>query len=241
MIIIPAIDLLDGKCVRLYQGDYAKADKVASDPVETALRFLDEGATHLHVVDLDGAREGRQRNFHILEQLANLGLTVQTGGGIRNIDSVKDCFAAGVNSVIIGSAAVSDKAFLENALSLYPERIIAGVDAKFGYVRTSGWLEDSGLYYLDFAEQLEKLGIKRIIYTDISRDGTLEGVNIAHLTALKERVNCHLIASGGVRDMDDINALLEQNVYGAICGKSLYSGSLSLKAAIERTKCYQRE
>lgn len=240
MIIIPAIDLLDGKCVRLYQGDYNKASKVAADPVETAKRFLDEGATHLHVVDLDGAREGKQRNFTILEKLCSIGLNVQTGGGIRNIDNVRACFESGVSKVIIGSAAVEDRAFLDNALSLYKDRIIAGVDALDGNVKTAGWIVDSGLNYLDFAADLEKAGVKSIIYTDISKDGTLEGVNCQHLTALKDRVNMDIIASGGVKDINDIDKLLSLSVYGAICGKSLYSGSLSLKQAIERVLCYQK-
>ncbi len=241
MIVIPAIDLLDGKCVRLYQGDYNRADTVAADPVDTALRFLDEGATSLHVVDLDGAREGKPLNFHVLEKLTGLGLSVQTGGGIRNMESVKNCFSLGVKEVIVGSAAVSDRSFLLEALSLYPERIIAGVDAKFGFVKTSGWLENSGLFYLDFAKELVKTGIKKIIYTDISRDGTLEGVNLEHLTALKQEADCSIVASGGVRDMNDIEALLQLGVYGAICGKSIYSGTLSLRKAVERAKCYQKE
>ncbi len=241
MIVIPAIDLLDGKCVRLYRGDYSMADTVAADPVEQAKRFIDEGAERLHVVDLDGAREGTQRNFPILEKLASLGIAVQTGGGIRSMERVESCFAAGVQDVIIGSAAVTDKAFFLAALRAYPDRIIAGVDAKDKQVRIAGWLSDSGLDYIEFSKALARLGIKKIIYTDISRDGTLGGVNIEELIKLKANVNCDIIASGGVKDITDIDALLELGVYGAICGKSIYSGGLCLKEAIERSKCYRKE
>lgn len=240
MNIIPAIDLLKGKCVRLYKGDYNTASQVAADPIETAKRFIDEGATKLHVVDLDGAKEGKQRNFKLLEKLASLNITVQTGGGIRNMETVKSCFSAGVNEVIIGSAAVTDNTFLKQLIVDYPDKIIVGIDAKDGFVRTSGWTNNSNINYLVFAESLFNKGIKKIIYTDISRDGTLEGVNLEELSALKAKADCKIIASGGVRDIRDIDNLLKLELYGVICGKSIYSGSLSLKKAIERSKCYQK-
>lgn len=241
MIIIPAIDLLDGKCVRLYRGDYNMADTVAADPVEQAKRFIDDGATRLHAVDLDGARYGTQRNFPILEKLASLPIKIETGGGIRSMERIESCFSAGVQDVIIGSAAVTDKEFLLAALRAYPDRIIAGVDAADGIVKISGWLSDSGLDYIEFSKELVRIGIKKIIFTDISRDGTLSGVNLAELAALKTAVDCDIIASGGIRDINDIDALSKLGVYGAICGKSIYSGRLSLKEAIERSKCYPKE
>jgi len=233
MLIIPAVDLLDGKCVRLYQGDYERAEKVANDPVETAKRFLDEGAARLHVVDLDGARDGRQRNFKILEKLCGLGLKVQTGGGIRDMQSVRGCFSAGVSYVIIGSAAVTDREFLQNALSVYSDRIIAGVDAKDGEVKISGWLEKSGKNYIDLSKELARAGVKTIIYTDISRDGTLSGPDLAGISALKKAVGCDIVASGGIKDMSDVKALCDIGAYGAILGKSIYSGSISLADALK--------
>lgn len=241
MIIIPAIDLLNGKCVRLYRGDYNKADTVAQDAIEQAKRFIDEGATRLHVVDLDGAREGTQRNFPILEKLAALPITLQAGGGIRSMERIKSCFAAGVQDVIIGSAAVTDKTFLSAAVRAYPEHIIAAVDAQDGIVKTSGWLSDSGLEYIEFSKSLEQSGIKKIIFTDIAQDGTLGGANLAALAKLCAAVSCDIIASGGVKDIGDIESLLALGVYGAICGKSIYSGSLSLRQAIRRSKCYRKE
>lgn len=236
MIIFPAIDLLDGKCVRLYQGDYNKSSQVAGDPVETAKRFLDDGAEYLHIVDLNGAKNGVSVNFPIIEKLALLGMKVQTGGGVRNMKRIKDSFSVGVDKIILGSAAVNDRDFLVEALNTYGEKIIVGVDALDGEVKTAGWIEGSGLNYLDFSKELEALGVKTIIFTDISRDGTLSGVNTEQLKALIDSVSIRIIASGGVRNIGDIDALIRLGAYGAICGKSIYSGTLSLKQAIERSK-----
>ncbi len=237
MIILPAIDLLGGKCVRLVQGDYSRCQQVAEDAVQTAKLFLDQGAEWLHVVDLDGAREGGRRNFSTIERLCGLGLKVETGGGIRSIGSIRECLNAGVDKVILGSAAVDQPEFLEEAISLFQEQVIVGVDAKDEYVRTSGWLKNSRLHYLDFAKELQAKGVREIIYTDISRDGTLQGVNLEQMQCLMDSVNLRLTASGGIRDLLDIERLAEMKLYGAICGKSLYSGSLDLRQAIERAKC----
>ena len=236
MIILPAIDLLEGKCVRLVQGDYGSSQQVAESAIETAKKFLDCGAEWLHVVDLDGARDGGQRNFTVIEKLCNLGLKVQTGGGIRTEASIRSCLNAGVSKVILGSAAAEQPEFLNQALQLFGESIIVGVDAKNEFVRTAGWLKESGLHYLSFAEDLERRGVKEIIYTDISRDGTLQGVNLEHMKRLKEHVKIRITASGGIRDIGDIEQLTQLGLYGAICGKSLYSGRLDLRRAIERAK-----
>lgn len=236
MIIFPAIDLLDGKCVRLYQGDYARVEQVANDAEETAKRFLADGATHLHVVDLNGAKDGGDTNFSVIERLARLGLKVETGGGIRNMARIARCFDAGVENVILGSAAVEDEAFLMSALAQYKERIIVGLDALNGTVRTAGWLKDSGLDYIKFAKTLEACGVQTVVYTDISKDGTLQGVHLEGLRALGEATSLNLIASGGVATIEDIRALNALNVYGAICGKSIYARTLSLKEAIAESK-----
>lgn len=233
MIVIPAIDLLDGKCVRLLRGEYDTFERVAEDAVEAAKRFIDEGATHLHVVDLNGAKEGRHVNFDVIEKLCRLNLTVDTGGGIRTEESLQRCFDSGVQYAVLGSAAVSDTAFLEKALQKYGERIVVGVDAKNGEVRTSGWLKGSGLNYIDFSRTLSQKGVRRIIFTDISKDGTLEGVSRDSLQALISALpECEIVASGGVRDIQDIAICKALGAYGVICGKSLYKGTLSLKEAI---------
>ncbi|MDR3185655.1 MAG: 1-(5-phosphoribosyl)-5-[(5-phosphoribosylamino)methylideneamino]imidazole-4-carboxamide isomerase [Christensenellaceae bacterium] len=237
MTIYPAIDLLDGKCVRLHQGDYNKSTQVAEDPIETAKGFLDDGAEWLHVVDLNGAKNGDCSNFIIIEKLASTGLKIQTGGGIRDIKRIEQCFLSGVDKVILGSAAIRDKHLLEVALKKYNERIIVGVDVKDQCVRMSGWVEDSGINYIEFAKKLVKCGVKTIVYTDISKDGTLAGINIKPIEDLIKIVtDIKLIVGGGIATIDDINALLKFNITGAICGKSLYAKTLSLKDAIQRCR-----
>jgi phosphoribosylformimino-5-aminoimidazole carboxamide ribotide isomerase len=232
MIIFPAIDLLDGKCVRLFKGDYNLSEQVALDPIDTAKSFLEAGAKHLHVVDLNAAKSGTRVNFNVIKKLTGLGLSVQTGGGIRDIETIKASLDAGVSRVIIGSKAVSDRAFLLEAVSRFKDKIIVGADAKDGLIRTDGWLKNSGIHYVDFVKDLEKVGVKTVVFTDISKDGTLEGVSLESLKTLKACVKLNLIASGGVKDINDIKSLKELGVYGAICGKSLYAGTLSLADAL---------
>lgn len=232
MIIYPAIDLLDGKCVRLFQGNYSLPEEVAKDPFETAIRFINEGAKYIHVVDLNAARGNQAINFDIIKRLCEFPVKIDTGGGIRNMKRVEACLKAGVDKVVIGTAAVEDKIFLAELLKNYPENVIVGVDVRDNRVKTSGWNVDSGLHYIDFIEDLTLMGVKFITYTDISKDGTLEGVNIKGIRKIKNITSCEIIASGGIKDIEDINLLKKEGVYGAICGKSIYVGTLSLKEAI---------
>lgn len=233
MNIYPAIDLLDGKCVRLYQGRYAEAEQVAKDPIETAIKFISEGAKYLHVVDLDAARGNKSKNFQIIKRLCELPLLVDMGGGIRSLARVEECFSAGIDKVVIGTAAVENTPFLKELLKLYPDRAVIGVDVLDGHVKTSGWEKDSGLHFIDFIEDLELLGVKYITYTDISKDGTLNGVNLEGIMKIQKSIECNIIVSGGVKDIEDIYKLKSIGVYGVICGKSIYAGTLSLKEAIK--------
>ncbi len=233
LTILPAIDIKDGTCVRLLKGDFATAEKVAEDPLETARRFEESGAEWLHMVDLDGARDALPRNRDIFVQVAaGTSLKVEVGGGIRTMETVDYYLQNGIERVILGSAAVKDPAFVKAAVQKYGSRIAVGIDAKNGLVAAEGWLDTSEVYYLDLAREMEKIGVQYLIFTDISKDGTLLGPNLAQLRALSESVSCKLIASGGICDIGDIRAVKELGVYGAICGKSLYQGTLDLREAI---------
>lgn len=233
LTILPAIDIKDGTCVRLLKGDFATAEKVAEDPLETARRFEESGAEWLHMVDLDGAKDALPRNRDIFVQVAaGTSLKVEVGGGIRTMETVDYYLQNGIERVILGSAAVKDPAFVKAAVQKYGSRIAVGIDAKNGLVAAEGWLDTSEVYYLDLAREMEKIGVQYLIFTDISKDGTLSGPNLAQLRALSESVSCKLIASGGICDIGDIRAVKELGVYGAICGKSLYQGTLDLREAI---------
>lgn len=234
MIVLPAIDILDGQAVRLYKGDYSTAHKVAVDPVETALDFQKCGAEYLHVVDLSGARDGRASCEKTVEAIVSaLNVKVEVGGGIRSLDTIERYLSLGVDRVILGTAALSDRSFLCEALKLYGEHISVGIDAKNGKVSVSGWLETSDTDYIEFAKICEELGVRNIIFTDISRDGALSGPNLNMLKALSNAVHCDITASGGVKDLSDIIALKQLGMYGAICGKALYSGTLELSEALK--------
>lgn len=233
LTILPAIDIKDGTCVRLLKGDFATAEKVAEDPLEAARRFEESGAEWLHMVDLDGARDALPRNRDIFVQVAaGTSLKVEVGGGIRTMETVDYYLQNGIERVILGSAAVKEPAFVKAAVQKYGSRIAVGIDAKNGLVAAEGWLDTSEVYYLDLAREMEKIGVQYLIFTDISKDGTLSGPNLAQLRALSESVSCKLIASGGICDIGDIRAVKELGVYGAICGKSLYQGTLDLREAI---------
>lgn len=233
MIILPAIDLHNGTCVRLYKGDFATAQKVAENPIETAEQFKNAGAEWLHMVDLNGAKTGERINREVILSVAKSAtLNIELGGGIRDMASVEDYLLGGIKRIILGSAALKNPTFVKQAVSEYKDKIAVGIDAKNGFVATEGWLDNSNVSYLDFAKSMEDIGVKFIIYTDIGRDGTLTEPNFEQLEAIKNAVSCNIIASGGIRDIENIKRLICMNLYGAICGKSLYSGTLDLKDAI---------
>lgn len=233
MIILPAIDILDQKPVRLYQGDYTKSECVGESILDIAKMFEKEGASYVHMVDLNGAKEGHKVNQQIIEEVANaLSIPVEVGGGIRNMNDVREYLSHGVSRVILGTAAIEDQDFLKEAVQTYKEKIAVGIDCKDGYVCGRGWLAESQLHYLAFAKQMESLGVETIIVTDISKDGTMMGPNIEMLKELKEAVSIHIIASGGIKDITHIRQLKELDLYGAISGKAMYAGTLNLKEAI---------
>ncbi len=233
MKILPAIDLKDGKCVRLTQGDYATAHQVAEDAVETAQRFLAAGAQLIHMVDLDGAKDGSRANYDVVRRvISETGAAVELGGGIRSMVDVRHVLALGVRRVIIGSAAVRNPQLVEDACREYGDRIAVGIDALEGTVRTDGWLQDSGFEYLEFARRMESYGVHTIIFTDIGRDGMLSGPNFEQLCALRAAVKCEIVASGGVTSLADIRRLRADGIDAAIAGKAIYTGALDLEDAI---------
>lgn len=234
MIILPAIDIRGGKAVRLYQGDYSKEEVVAKDIYEQAKEFQKLGATHLHLVDLDGAKQGAGINEEIILKLAKtVDMSIEVGGGIRTLDRIDKLLGNGIDKVILGTAAMEQEDLVKAALAKYAERIIVGVDARNGKVCGNGWLSESDLDYTEFTKKMADLGVANVIVTDISRDGTLQGANIEMLKTLSEKVDIKITASGGVKDIEDIKKLKESGIYAAITGKAIYSGELSLKEALE--------
>lgn len=237
MFIFPAIDLFEGKAVRLFKGDYAQMTVYNEDPVSVAKDFAAAGATHLHVVDLEGARSGETPNLDTVAALAaSSGLFTEVGGGIRSMEVVERYLGAGVHRVILGTAAVNDEAFLKEALARYGDKIAVGVDIKDGFVAIKGWTEKSSLDALAFCEKMEKMGVKTIICTDISKDGAMKGANHELYRTLSQRFGVQIIASGGVSSMEDVKKLAALGIYGAIIGKAYYTGAISLKEAIEVAK-----
>lgn len=233
MIVLPAIDLQDGKVVRLYKGDFDTVHPVAEDPQRTAAAFADAGARYLHMVDLDGARSGERKNGAIVRAVAERsGLRVELGGGMRSMADLEAADAMGVSRMVIGSAAVRDPAFVRAAVERYGARIAVGIDALDGIVKTAGWVESSGLDYLEFARSMEDIGVKVIIFTDIATDGMLTGPSFDRLAALQKAVSCDLVASGGVTELDDVKRLRDMGLYGAIIGKAYYAGTIDLAAAV---------
>lgn len=234
MIILPAIDIKDGNCVRLFKGDYATVQKVAESPYIAAQRFADAGANWMHMVDLDGAKDAKLENAELIADVAaSSGLNVEVGGGIRNMDAVEYYLSRGINRVILGSAAVKDQQFVVDAVKNYGDKIIVGIDAKGGMVCAEGWIDNSEINYLELAKRMENVGVQTIVFTDIDQDGTLAGPNLKQLDDLVNEVDCNIIASGGVSALKDIINLADLNVYGAICGKAIYSGNLDLRQALE--------
>ncbi len=233
MNLFPAIDLIGGKAVRLVKGDYAQVTVYSDSPVKVAKYFEECGAKYLHVVDLEGARDGSLANLETIKDIIkNTGLFVEVGGGIRSISTVKKYIEAGADRVIIGTAAVTDPEFLEAAVKEYGDKIAVGVDIKDGMVAIKGWTETSALSCFDFCEKLSGMGIKTIICTDISKDGLLAGTNLELYRELSARFSMDITASGGVSTLDDVRKLSEMDMYGAILGKALYTGNIDLREAL---------
>lgn len=236
MIIFPAIDLCDGKCVRLLRGDFAQETVYSDRPEETALRWEREGAEFLHVVDLDGALAGKPRNTDVIKKiLSAVQIPIEVGGGIRTLETIENTLELGVRRVILGSAAVQNRSLVKEACRRYGDRIVVGIDAKDGIVAIDGWGVSGGISAIELAQELSSFGLKIIIYTDIARDGTLSGVNIEATSKLATESGVDIIASGGVRSLEDIHALKKresEGIIGVIAGKSIYEGTLSLSEAI---------
>ena len=233
MIIIPAIDIIDGNVVRLLRGDYGKMTVYGNSPAERAKAFAAEGATHLHVVDLDGAKDGSARNCGIIEEIVkSSGLSVEVGGGIRTRETVENYINAGVCRVILGTAAIENPSFAAEMISDFKEKIAVGVDIKNGYAATKGWTEVSDKTCIELCLQFQKMGAQTVICTDISKDGAQNGTNIELYSKLQSSLRMNIIASGGVTTLGDIEKLRKTGVYGAIVGKALYTGGIELSKAI---------
>ena len=234
MILLPAIDLYGGKAVRLYKGDYNEMTVYSNNPIEIARKFEQCGATFIHMVDLEGAKNGTTPNIDEVRKVVEYtNLKVEIGGGIRSMDTIQKYISAGASRVILGTAAVTDEAFLKEALSAYGEKIAVGADIADGKVAIKGWLEKSAYDVYSFLEKMQSLGVKTIICTDVSKDGAMKGANHSLYKELTEKYQLQIIASGGVSSMDDIQTLTENGVYGAIIGKAYYIGAIDLKEAIE--------
>ncbi len=237
MIILPAIDIIGGNAVRLLKGDYATSQKVCESPYIAAQGFADCGAEWMHIVDLDGAKYAKLVNAGLISDVARAsGLKVEVGGGIRNMKAVEYYLSNGINRVILGSAAVKDPQLVIDAVREYGDKIAVGIDAKDGFVRAEGWLDSSDINYIELAKRMEDVGVRTVIFTDINRDGTLQGPNFSQLEELSKQVSCDIVASGGVSSIEDIIKLNALKLYGAICGKAIYSGRLDLKEAVEAVK-----
>lgn len=237
MIIFPAIDLFSGKAVRLYKGDYSEMTVYSNNPIEIAERFLSAGATHIHIVDLEGAKDGTTPNINIVEEITKkTGLFVEVGGGIRNMETLDKYMAAGVGRAILGTAAVTDEEFLIAAVKKYGDRIAVGADIKDGFVAIKGWISKSEYTPDAFFSRMQNLGVSTIICTDVSRDGAMRGTNLDLYRELGERYSVNVIASGGVSSLDDVRALAEMKLYGAIIGKAYYTGAIDLDLAIRIAK-----
>lgn len=233
MLIFPAIDLFEGKAVRLYKGDYTQMTVYSDRPAEIARDFADSGATCLHLVDLEGAKSGTTPNLETIKHIkATSSLFTEVGGGIRSMETVKAYLDAGVDRVILGTAAVKDEAFLRLAVATYGERIAVGVDIKDGKVAIHGWTEKSELDAFDFCARLQEIGVRTVICTDISKDGAMQGTNRELYRALSERFSLQIIASGGVSSNDDVAHLASLGLYGAIIGKAYYTGAIRIADAV---------
>ena len=234
MILFPAIDLFEGKAVRLFKGDYAQMTVYSEHPEEIGKDFAACGATHAHLVDLEGAKSGETPNLETVIRIReSSGLFCEIGGGIRSMEVVKRYLDAGLDRVILGTAAVEDEKFLTAAVEKYGERIAVGADVRDGYIAVKGWTEKSSIGLMDFCRKMEKIGVKTLICTDISRDGAMRGTNREMYRELSEELGLQITASGGVSSLEDVESLRKMNLYGAIIGKAYYTGDIDLKKALE--------
>ena len=237
MLIYPAIDLFEGKVVRLYKGDYNQITVYSDNPLEIAEKFKASGAEYIHIVDLEGAKNGTTPNFDtVINIKKQTGFFCEVGGGIRDMDTIERYVSNGIDRVILGTAAVTEKDFVKKAVEKYKDKIAVGIDIKDGFVAIKGWTLKSNLSAFDFAEKMQNIGVKTLICTDISKDGAMMGTNHSLYQELKQKFNMQIIASGGVSSIDDIIKLKENDTYGAIIGKAYYIGAIDLKKAIEVAK-----
>lgn len=237
MKIFPAIDLYDGKAVRLFKGNYDEMTVYSNNPEEVAQDFKKCGAECIHIVDLEGAKVGNTRNLPIIKKIVeSTGLFAEVGGGIRTMETIKKYLEIGVSRVILGTAAVTDTDFLKTAVLEYGDKIAVGADVKDGYVAIKGWVEKSQYTLYDFCEMLQKTGVKTVICTDVSKDGAMQGTNLELYSELSDKFDMNIIASGGISSIDDIKRLSELKIYGAIIGKAYYIGAIDLQEAIEVAK-----
>lgn len=237
MNIFPAIDLVDGKAVRLLKGDYDQMTVYSDNPAEFAKDFEQQGAKCIHIVDLQGAKDGTTPNIDTIKEIVkNCNLFTEVGGGIRSMEVIEKYINAGVDRVILGTAAVNDEEFLKKAVEKYGDKIAVGVDIKDGFVAIKGWTEKSEHSCFDFCEKMQNIGVKTLICTDISKDGAMQGTNHELYKELSERFSMQITASGGVSSIDDVKRLSALGIYGAIIGKAYYTGAISLKEAIEVAK-----
>jgi len=237
MLIYPAIDLFGGKAVRLYKGDYAQMTVYHDDPTAVAADFRNSGAAHIHLVDLEGAKSGTTPNLDTVIAIKEAtGAFCEVGGGIRSMEVVRRYLDAGIDRVILGTAAVTDEAFLKAAVAAYGEKIAVGIDIRDGFVAIKGWTEKSQENALDFCAKMQAIGVKTLICTDISKDGAMEGANHSLYRTLSQQFDMNIIASGGVSSLEDVQKLAELKIHGAIIGKAYYTGAVDLKTAIEVAK-----
>lgn len=237
MLIYPAIDLYDKKAVRLFKGDYAQMTIYNENPLSVAKDFEQSGATHIHMVDLEGAKNGTTPNLDIVCEIKkNTSLFCEIGGGIRSLETIERYINAGVDRVILGTAAVTEENFVQDAVSKYGDKIAVGIDIRDGFVAIKGWTENSELKAMDFCQKMQDIGVKTIICTDISKDGAMQGANHNLYKELSQKFDLQIIASGGVSSLEDIKALTAMNLYGAIIGKAYYTGAIHLAEAIAISK-----
>ncbi len=237
MVILPAIDLFDKKAVRLFKGDYENMTVYSDNPIEIARDFEKCGAKFIHMVDLEGAKDGTTPNIEIVKQIASeTSLFVEIGGGIRTLETAEKYINSGVGRVILGTAAVENEEFLKSAVKKYGEKIAVGADVKDGYIAIKGWLEKSKITLDEFLLKMQKIGVKNVICTDISKDGAMKGTNLPLYKELSQKYSLDITASGGVSTLDDVKALRKMDIYGAIIGKAYYTGAIDLKEALEAAK-----